>query len=112
MNKFRRLLLILATSLALSLIIVFTNPYKLPLLFLVIPFALIGFGCYLALSGLMRLGSVSARKRKLISAILSTALLLILLMQSIRQLCLKDVLILLALLAGITFYIRRLDIKA
>lgn len=53
---------------------------------------------------------ISLRKRKSIAAILTVILLLGVLLQSVRQLSAKDLLILLALLVGVTFYVRRIDV--
>lgn len=110
MKNIKKLALILAPFFLLLAITLLTDPYKLPLFLLVVPFLLLGIGSYAVLVELLRMGSVSRKKRKAIAAILTSILLLGVLLQSIRQLSVKDLLILLVLLAGVTFYVRRIDI--
>lgn len=110
MNNAKRIALISLPPLFLGLFVAFTDPYKLPLPLLIIPFVLIGAGSYYAARELLRGTTVSSRKRAMTAGVVTSILLLAVLLQSIRQLSLKDFLIMAMLLAGITFYLRRLDI--
>jgi len=87
-----------------------TNPYALPLPLLPIPFLLLGLGSYYVTSAILQMTPLPERKAKLVSAVLTSIVLLGVVLQSIRQLSSKDFLILLALLVGITWYMRRLEV--
>ena len=110
MNGVKKTLLFASPLILLMAMLFFTSPYKLPLFLLLVPFFLIGIGCFVALYELLKPWSMSTRKRKVIAVALSSLLLLGTLLQSIRQLSVKDILILLALFAGLAFYLRRIDV--
>lgn len=110
MNRIKKVIFTLAPFIALITFVLFTNPYKLPLFLLLIPFFLFGIGSFVFLNELSKTWPISNRKRKVLSAILTSILLLGALLQSIRQLSVRDILILLALFVGLSFYLRRLDI--
>ncbi len=110
MKNIKRLALLLAPFLVLFVMLLLTDPFQLPLMLLMVPFLLFGLGCFLVIRELLKLIPVSVRRRKVIAGVLTSVLLLAMLLQSIRQLSLKDLLILSALLIGVTFYVRRIDI--
>lgn len=90
--------------------IVSTDPYKLPLALIVVPFILLTAATYQVSKFLLKGVGVSRRRAGFIAGAVSSLLLLLALLQSIRQLSLKDFLILLGLVAGLTLYLRRIDI--
>lgn len=110
MEKLKKTALIFSPFILLTLLILFTDPYELPLPLLLVPFILLGAGVFGAAKELLGLMPVSRRKAIAISATLTATVLLGVLLQSIRQLSLKDFLILSVLLIGTTFYMRRIDI--
>jgi hypothetical protein len=91
------------------LLVVFTDPLKLPLIFLVAPFILLALFVYRLSGFLLRHAGLSVKKSRFISGVVTGLLLLLMLMQSIRQLTIKDLLILAALLIGVTLYFKRID---
>jgi len=110
MNRVKKVILILVPFIALTVMTLFTDPYKLPLFLLLFPFLLLGLGSFVFLNELLKTWPISNRKRRVMVAILTSILLLGTLLQSIRQLSVRDILILLALFVGLSFYLRRLDI--
>lgn len=110
MRKPTKLALLFSPLILLTVFILMTDPYKLPLPLLLMPFMLLGFGFFILMKELINLTPISRRKGKFIAAAVTTIILLGVLLQSIRQLSIKDFLILLVLLAGTTFYMRRIDI--
>jgi hypothetical protein len=110
LKQIRKIGLFLVLPSLLVAFVLLTDPYKLPLVFLVVPFVLFAATVYqFSHAGLRALG-VSRRRARLIGIIVTSLLLLLALLQSIHQLSLKDFLILTALLIGLTLYLRRLDI--
>lgn len=110
MKNIRQLALLCGPLVLLLAIFLFTDPYRLPLVLLVLPFLLFGMGCFISLKVLLRFTPIAPGRRGVMAGILTAAILLVLLLQSIRQLSVRDLLILLALLSGVTFYVRRIDI--
>ena len=90
--------------------ILMTDPYKLPLVLLLIPFALFAFGLYHALSSLLSKSGLSKQKCRFLAAVITSLILLLALLQSIHQLSIKDFLIAGALMLGIVFYLRRMNL--
>ncbi len=110
MKNSKKLVLLFWPPLIFSIFILMTDPYRLPLPLLLIPFLLIGISCYCFIKEFLRMAPISVRKRKFIAVVLTIIILLGVLLQSIRQLSIKDFLILLALLIGVAFYMRRMDV--
>ncbi len=110
MNNYKNIVVMTMAFICLFFVITFTNPYKLPLILLIVPFLLFGLGSYLVTVELLRLINISAGRRKIIAILLTSVLMLIAILQSIRQLTIRDILILVVLLLSITFYIRRFNI--
>ncbi len=108
MKKLKQIGLLLLPFIALAGFLLFTNPYDVPLPLLTIPFALLGFGIFqLQILLLHHVTKLSAGKVRMIASLVSSLVLLLILLQSIRQLSLKDFLLLIALVTGLTFYLRR-----
>lgn len=110
MNQFKKYALVILPFLLLGLFLAFTDPYNLPLIVLLVPFVLLGWGVFKGLQVGGSLTGLSPRRSKVIAVIVTTLVLLTVLLQSIRQLSIKDFIILIVLLAGVTFYIRRFDV--
>lgn len=110
MKNIKKLALLFMPFLALAVFILVTDPHKLPLLLLLVPFVLLGAGCYFVVREFLGMTPISRRKGSFMAGILASIVLLGVLLQSIRQLSVKDFLILIALLVGTTFYMRRIDI--
>jgi hypothetical protein len=110
MNHFKKLTLILAPFLLLGLFLMLTDPYDLPLIILLLPFVLLGWGIFKATKELGKQAGLSQRRSKLTATIVTILVLLTVLLQSIRQLSAKDFIILIVLLAGVTLYVRRFDV--
>jgi hypothetical protein len=106
----RSLLTILGLTIILGVFLLLTDPYRLPLVFLTVPFLLLSVSTYL----ICRLvaGSLIGGKRKsrYIAGVMTGLLMLVILLQTIRQLSIRDFLIVGALFVGLTFYMRRIDL--
>jgi len=92
------------------LFVIFSDPYKLPLALIVVPFVLFAATIYRFSKFFLQRLHVSKGRAVFIAGTMTGLLLLLALLQSIRQLSLKDFLILLALVIGLTLYLRRIDI--
>jgi hypothetical protein len=110
MKSIKTLALLCIPFILFGVFVLLTNPYKLPIPLLLVPFLLLGVGTFCAVREVLRLSPLSHRKRTLIAATLTSIILLGILLQSIRQLSVKDFLILIVLLTGTTLYVRRIDI--
>lgn len=126
MNKriMKSLKAILLIFLPLVLLLVFmsiSDPYEVPLVVLLIPFALLFWFVYKLIDRLLRIFSLSknkeitselaaqqVRQRHLIAGTLAAVVVLVTVLQSIQQLTLRDILISLALLFVTIFYVRKL----
>lgn len=106
----KRLALLFSPLVGLVLFLLVTDPFKLPLALLTVPFVLFGIGAYQITKLLFSRMPLSAKKTRFIAVSVTAILLLVLTLQSIRQLSIKDSLILVALLAGVTFYMKRIDL--
>ena len=102
-------LLILWVSLPIFLLI--TNPERLPLPLLVVPFVIFGAAlmttAYTALGILP--GDLPRRRRKVVSVIVAVLPTLLIVLASIRQLTIRDTAIVIGLLIALVFYLRRID---
>lgn len=110
MKNTKSLGLLFLPFLLLGIFVVTTDPYKLPIPLLPVPFLLLGVGVYRLALRLLRISPLSSRKASFIAGTLTAVILLLTILQSIRQLSVKDFLILAVLLIGMTFYMRRIDI--
>lgn len=106
-KKIGYLLLVLSGPLFLAV----TNPERLPLLFIVVPFVWLFVTLYVSINFVFAWRwPDSPRKRKIIVAGVGAALpVLLLVFESIHQLTIKDFLLAVALVAFISFYMSRAD---
>jgi hypothetical protein len=112
-QKLVRLILISVLPLSLLILLILgTNPYKLPLIGLMIPFSLIFFIVYQSVYWALGNTSLKARqrRRKLNAAIFAGALVTLALLQSVRQLSARDLIIIIVLIASLWFYVRRVEL--
>ena len=107
----RLLTRILLPSLILLLLIFTTHPYKLPIILLVVPFLLIFIIIYQTITVFLANLLGKTRKRQRINAaILAGGIVILALLESIRQLSIRDLIIIIVLIVALSFYIRRIDI--
>ena len=110
MQNAKKFVLLLSPFIFLTVFIMTTDPYKLPLPLLLLPFLLLEAGSYIFIKETLKLTPVTRKKRVFIAASSTSIILLGVLLQSIRQLSVKDFIIMAVLLIGTTFYLRRIDI--
>lgn len=110
MKQTKNIALLLLPFIVLTAFMTVTDPYKMPLPMLLVPFLLIGFGIYRIVTEVLKHTPVKGKKVRFTSGIITGITLLAVLLQSIRQLSIKDFLIMAALTAGATLYIRRIDV--
>ncbi len=96
----------------LTLVLLFTEPSKVPLALLLLPFICLGLSiysiCSILLTRLIRAERLSPTQR-IMPAIVSLIIVIILLLQSVSQFTWKDAAILAMLVAVICFYLWRAD---
>lgn len=108
MKRLKQIGLLLLPFIILGIFLLLTDPYDIPLPLLVVPFVLLGFGIFRLLSFVLaRLTKLSVARIRLLAGLITSLVELLVLLQSIRQLSLKDFFLLVALLVGLTFYLRR-----
>ena len=108
MKRLKQIGLLLLPFITLGFFLLLTDPHDIPLPLLVVPFVLLGFGIFRLLSfALARLTKLSVARIRLLAGLITSLVELLVLLQSIRQLSLKDFFLLVALLVGLTFYLRR-----
>ena len=95
----------------LFLLLILTNPTELPLVLLVMPFALLFVSIYSTTKVILRHTRLKAdRKRTTIVASAIAALpVLLFVFQSVHQLTIRDILVSIALVGAAVFYISRAD---
>jgi hypothetical protein len=97
----------------LPLFLMFTNPDKLPLPLLLVPFLIIFTALFLTVmfvgSHTHFLKGISTRRKYAIAGFVAALPMLLALFQSLHQLTIRDVLIAVALIVGVIFYISRAD---
>jgi hypothetical protein len=94
----------------LILFLTLTDPYRLPLPLLMVPFLLMTALIYKIVGVVVRPLVRSDKRTTYLATVTTSLFMLVLLLQTIRQLSLKDFLIVGALFLGLTFYIRRIDL--
>jgi cation transport ATPase len=103
-----------ALLISLPLFFILTNPHSIPIPFLIMPFVL--FFSVLFFSGMTVLNKTSreysSRKKAAIAVLVAAAPTLLLILQSIHQLSLQDVLLVAGLLITLGFYLYKQDIFA
>lgn len=87
-----------------------TDPDKLPLFLLILPFAWIFFVIYMTTQLLVTRSTKAGRKQaRIIASLLSSLIVLLFVFQSIHQLSVKDVLISIAIIGIAAVYLLRAD---
>lgn len=104
----RKTTLVVLPLVLLILFTLVTNPYKLPIFLIPVPLALAGWFIFEATRTTLAFYA-TPKKAKLLATISTTIILLVLLLQSIGQLHIRDFLLLLILLAGLAFYLRHFN---
>lgn len=111
LKSFRKTGLIVSSLLALPLFLMFTNPEKLPLPLLMVPILLVFIISYVLMYTI--LGSLRSAmpksKRRFIAGVASALPTLLVILQSIQQLTVKDVLIVLGLWVLCVWYLQKID---
>ncbi len=113
MNKdLRKIALYALTYASLPLFLMLTSPRDLPIVALLVPFLLFFIILFFTFTILIRVFSsgVTVRKRRITAGAMAMFPVLLLLLQSIGQLSLRDVTIVIALMTIIVFYVMRSDI--
>lgn len=110
-KNIRSSLLALLPFILLTLFIMLTDPYRLPIFLIPVPLALLSFGVFGAIKFGLQIFHVPPSKSKILAGLVTSALLLIVLLQSIGQLHLRDFLILAFLVIGLAFYLQRYSYK-
>jgi mannose/fructose/N-acetylgalactosamine-specific phosphotransferase system component IIC len=121
MKNFKKPLLIIVATLGLLLFLTTTNPYEVPLAVLLIPFGLLFWLTYVVIGYVLSLvlrkeaeqdnsnkDKTRISRLNFMSAVLSSIIVLIAVLQSIQQLTVRDVLITIGLLGVTIFYIKRI----
>ena len=92
----------------LILFLTLTDPYRLPLPLLMVPFLLMTALIYKMVGVVVRPLVRSDKRTAYLATVTTSLFMLVMLLQTIRQLSLKDFLIVGALFLGLAFYIRRI----
>jgi hypothetical protein len=106
----KRLLTLLGIYLAVILFFVTVNPEKLPLVLLLLPFLLIFITSYLTLMLVLdTFFKIKTQPKRLIAFSVSVMPVLLLIIQSITQLTLRDVLLSLSIVVIIVWYTTKIN---
>jgi hypothetical protein len=112
-RAFKRFLAVVIVYLILAIFLLNTDPHRLPLILLIVPFGLIFVGLLLPILFLSErpstLNSSSRQKRLLVAGCLAGLPTVLLLLSSINQLTVKDVLLLAILVLLTVFYLKRVN---
>jgi hypothetical protein len=100
------------SSIILLLFLLVTNPQSLPSISLVIPFVLLFIAIVCGLSYLLGLIGLSSRSRLRFGLLGGSVPVVLLVLQSLGQLTLRDVLVILALFVTAYFYVSRLGMRS
>ena len=108
LHNFRVVLVVLLLVAMLFL----TNPERLPLVFLILPFVLIFILFWIILDMVLARKSegLVPKNKKVIVVIMASVPVLLLVLQSIGQLSIRDLLIIIGLSAGLVFYFAKTNL--
>ncbi len=111
-KKIQKLVALAVVYASLPLLLLLTDPQKLPLIALVLPVVLIFVICFVTVLLIVRLvrPSTGATKQRVIAFLSALLPTLIIVLQSIQQLSTKDVLIVLSLWLVFVWYMQKVDI--
>jgi hypothetical protein len=109
LSKFKRLIRVILVWAALFAWLALTDPQKLPIVLLIVPFGLLFAAIFLAFSLLIRrfIPKMSRAKRRLIAACVSGLPTFILILSSVNQLTWRDVALIAFLSIFLLFYASR-----
>lgn len=112
MNKYKRNTIYAALYASLPLFLLSTNPEKLPLPLIIMPFILLFIILFFSAIKLFKMyaSSFETSKRYILAGFLAGFPVLIMVFQSLHQLSWKDALIIGGLLIGSMWYLKRLDL--
>jgi len=109
--SFRRLSWLLVFYLVLLLVLISTDPYRSPLLVVVVPFGLIFIALFMTINSLMKLTPgvqrLSSKKRLFIAAAAAWLPVMLLILRSIDQLTVRDGLIMIIFVLALLVYTSR-----
>lgn len=111
LKPFKRILLVVGAWLLLPLFLLLTNPETIALPLLIVPFVLLAISLYITSVFCLDALPKDISKKRTIVISLAIALLptLLLVLASIRQLTIRDLIIVIGLLVLLVFYMRRID---
>jgi hypothetical protein len=113
-KKFRTTLLLVLLYISLPVFLVSTNPQRLPIILLILPvvllFIILYTTVYLLLTRKVKLAkSISKTRLIVIAGLTAIVPVLMLVLASIRQFTLKDILLTIALLVCVSWYLLKVD---
>jgi hypothetical protein len=113
-KKFRTTLLLVLLYVSLPVFLVSTNPQRLPIILLILPvvllFIILYTTVYLLLTRKVKLAkSISKTRLIVIAGLTAIVPVLMLVLASIRQFTLKDILLTIALLVCVSWYLLKVD---
>lgn len=93
------------------LFLALTDPQQLPLPIILLPFVWLFLAIFVGVNGLvkMRVSGLVPKRRIVVAGVCATLPVLLVVFESIHQLTIKDVLIVFALVATMSFYVLRAD---
>lgn len=111
LKSFRKTGIIVLSLLALPLFLTLTNPEKLPLPLLMVPIILVFIISYILIDTILAAlrPSMLKNKRRFIAGVASALPTLLVILQSIQQLTIKDALIVLGLWVLCVWYLQKID---
>jgi hypothetical protein len=113
MKQVQNTLILALLAISLTVFLLFTNPEKLPLPLLLIPFILLASLLYVLSNFVISFifSDMKQRRVRLISVVVATLPTLLLILASIKQLSVRDTAIIVALLVVLTLYMKRIDVS-
>jgi len=107
-----RVVILIILYLSGPLFLIVTNPQNLPIPFLMLPFLWLFLVLFITILFIERLilPTLSSRKKFIIAGIFSLVPMLLMVLQSIHQLTLKDILLVIGFVIISIFYLSRLDL--
>lgn len=114
LKKARNILLILLLYISLPVILFLTNPQNLPVPLLILPIVLLfmiifATVYFIFMRQLKRSGKISRTRLILISAIIAIVPVLLLVLASIRQFTVRDIILSIAIVISISWYLLKVD---
>lgn len=107
----KKLAAVVLACAALLVLFIATNPEDLPLVLLTLPFLLLFLSLFLSLEILLSslMPKINAKSKRWLAVILAGLPVLLVLLQSIGQLSVRDLLLVIALVSALIFYFKKAD---